>query len=149
MSPQLNSDDFSDLEARLRGRAGEEPPPDLRDRVLRAVVAHLNAPSSPPRQGFAWYLSAVAALVLLGMNLSLIAASVTRFGNQPTISAGRIDGDIQSLRALVPELSAEDADRLAVLDGPGLFLPLVSNLQPAGLPAADAAVKHFEEGAIQ
>ena len=64
-------DDLATLEEALR-RDRPEPAPVLRDRVMSRVRGELD---SSRRTEFRWYLSGVAAVVLLGLNLSMSAVA--------------------------------------------------------------------------
>ena len=110
------------LEARLRGRTGVPPVsqtgkmPALRGRVLRAVEGELANPSAPQLKA-SWHISyaaAAAAVVLIGLNLAVISASITNFMPAP---APRVDRR-QALAEQVIELgiaSPEDARRMAAV----------------------------------
>ncbi len=105
-------DDLAGLERRLARRVRPEAGAALRERVLGSVRDELRR---PVRRGGAWrYAAALAAVVLLGANLSLSAAlraDWRRCGNgddQLTATAAR-------LRQLDPELSEREARREALL----------------------------------
>ena len=104
--------DLADLERRLAGRSTPAEPAGLRGRVLRAVADELRA-----RRASRWWVFAgqAAAVVLLGINLAFSAAQVTIIrparaagGESIELAAGRI-------REALPELSAREARRQALL----------------------------------
>jgi hypothetical protein len=84
-----------ELENRLLARRGVEPPAGLRDRVLRAV-----AESALPKRGDGWYRAALAAAVLVAINLSMIWASQTEYLVRPSPSANQISAELHALRLI-------------------------------------------------
>jgi hypothetical protein len=79
------TDPFDDLEARLRRRPMPTLPPGLRDRVLADVTV-----ATEPAPADGWRFAAgLAAAVLVGLNLALMAANgplVPRFGLAPGVT---------------------------------------------------------------
>jgi hypothetical protein len=95
MNPHSMPAELVELEDRLRGRAGEEPGAGLRDRVLRAV-AEAAAPAQSSVAG--WHWAAIAAGVLVVMNLSMISASQTEFSLGPASGLNQMAAELAALR---------------------------------------------------
>jgi len=109
--------ELRELERRLEGRWGGEPSGALRGRVMRAVERGLaDEGGRPARRGLTWsYAAAAAAAVILGMNLSMEAVSVTRFVEGRRMSVEEVVLAAKSIRRVVPELGAAEARRAAVM----------------------------------
>jgi len=109
--------ELRELERRLEGRWGGEPSGALRGRVMRAVERGLaDKGGRPARRGLTWsYAAAAAAAVILGMNLSMEAVSVTRFVEGRGMSVEEVELAAESIRRVVPELGAAEARRAAVM----------------------------------
>ena len=109
---------WADLERALRQRKGPEPGPGLRDRVLDDVRRALSEPALPPARRWTgaprW--AAVAALLIVGLALSQMAASLTPFFNRPApaapVASVRAAADL--MRQVSPGMTADEADRLAL-----------------------------------
>jgi hypothetical protein len=120
MDPAELPPDLAHLERRLAERPRQEPPADLRQRVLAALGRGCGREAT----GFWRFVAAVAAAVVLAINLSMSAANDTdwRLGGdlapKQTASADRI-------REVLPELSEREARRQAVLLRARSFLTLV------------------------
>jgi hypothetical protein len=103
MDPFPISRELAELENRLRGRAGAEPSADLRDRVLRAVASELAVPRRSPKAGqwdSGWW-AAVAAGVLIVINLSMVCASENEFSVRPACgNQQQRTTEIQAVRQL-------------------------------------------------
>jgi hypothetical protein len=116
------TDDLGAFERRLTGRPMPEPSLAVRSRVLRAVNVELPPASSASarhsRPSLFAFAAGLAAAMLIAVNLSLIAASVTRFGLEPSPPLRSLSADVLALRQVCPELSMSDATRAAlVLEG--------------------------------
>ena len=99
MNPHSMPAELVELENRLRARPGGEPTAGLRDRILQAVAASALAeqpPSAGPWDGWSW--AAIAAVVFIVLNLSMISASQTEFSDRPAISTNQITEEVQALR---------------------------------------------------
>ena len=106
MDNHLISTDLTDLENRLRKRHDPRPAVDLRDRVLRAVAAELAQPrqsSSVPHWQSGWW-AAVAAGILIIMNLSMICASDSAFSARAPTAPRQLATDLQDVRLLESQL---------------------------------------------
>ena len=103
MNPHSMSPELTELENRLKNRAGPEPTADSRDRVLGAVAVELARPAqapSVPQWDSGWW-AAVAAGVLIVLNLSMASASENEFSLRPASNAGQqITVEFQALRQL-------------------------------------------------
>jgi len=102
MNPHSLPRELVELENRLRHRACDEPTAALRDRVLRAAGAEAALSERSPGTGRsnAWTWAAVAAAVVVVMNLSMISASLTEFSIQPLTSPNQMAAEIQAIRLL-------------------------------------------------
>jgi hypothetical protein len=90
-----------ELEDRLRGRPVDRPTPGLRDSVLRAAAdSTLPVRSSYAGPWKAWYWAAIAAGVLIVLNLSMISASQDELSVLPARSLDQVAAEIQALQAL-------------------------------------------------
>jgi hypothetical protein len=91
------------LENRLRARPVESPPADLRQRVLNAVAVATAQSPAPVISGSQWEIhhwAAVAAVVFVVLNLSMISASQAEFSVGPTANSRQIKIELQTLRQL-------------------------------------------------
>jgi hypothetical protein len=118
--------DLAELERRLAERSRVEPPPELGPRVLAAARAALRHPATPSALEGWRFWAAVAATVLLAVNLSMSVSADTdwEFANEV---AARPDPTAE-LRALAPELPDAELRRQALLTR------AAGGLTPAALP---------------
>jgi hypothetical protein len=86
------------------------------------------------------YAAASAAVFIIGANLSMTAASVTRFVNPPRVAAVDVDRLAKTLRESVPELSAQEADGLAAMTAAERDIPRV--------PLVRASAASMKQGVI-
>lgn len=119
----------ADLERALGEREGPEPSAGLRDRILDDVRRALSEPARPSvrRSAGAAKWAAVAAVVIVGLALSQMAASVTPFFDRPVsaapVAAVRAAADL--MRRVSPSLTQDEADRLALASASrGELLPV-------------------------
>jgi len=103
MRPESISKELLELENRLRNRSADEPLTHLRNRVLGAVATELAVPRqsalSPQWDGGWW--AAVAAGVLIVLNLSMVCASQNEFSVRPSRGAQQqITTELQAVRQL-------------------------------------------------
>jgi len=104
-------EDLERIEIRLLQRPREEPSVALRDRVMANVPTELRR----QRPGGTWrMLAAVAAGVLLWLNLSLSAATATGGIPGPRGTRRSVDRMAQQIEQLLPELSPKEARRHAI-----------------------------------
>jgi len=96
--------DLAELEARLLHRTADEPPPNLRDRVLRAVesVSTNHRPIAANWNSEWW--SAVAAAILIVLNLSMVVASRSGFSIHSPRDADQVAKELRSLRLAEAQL---------------------------------------------
>ena len=135
---------WADLEAALRERSGPEPTARLTNRVLDDVRAALSEParlSIRPWSGAA-RLAAVAAMLIVGLALSQMAASVTRFFDRPVRAApvASIRASAALMMQVSPGLTADEADRLALASASGgqlLAVPIANADTRLGQRAGD------------
>jgi hypothetical protein len=121
---QLPSD-LEQLERDLAERWLPAASSNLRERVLTDLRTRLRAERSRSRWQFAL---AVAATVLLWMNLSMSATQATDFGFHPGEPAESVETIAKQIEQLVPELSPEDARREAILLRAGASLICLPDL---------------------
>jgi hypothetical protein len=88
-----------ELENRLRARAGDEPGAGLRGRVMQTVAAELatRARPSAAETWNGWWWAAIAAGVLIAMNLSMVVASQNEFTLRPAPSPNQMTAELQAL----------------------------------------------------
>lgn len=117
------------VERAVHQRAGPEPTDDLRSRVLddvRRALAQPVAPAVRRSTGTARW-AAVAAVLIVGLALSQMAASVTPFFDRPvprsTTANVRATADL--MRQVSPGLTADEANRLALASASRGDLPTI------------------------
>lgn len=124
--------DLAALERRLIDRPHVAPSSDLDRRVLRATRNILNQPAGPASDGWRFW-AAVAAAVLLGINLSMSMAANTDWRLTAHAEPGQLAATVERLRALAPELSEAELRRQALLTRAGAGLtptvPVAPNWQ--------------------
>jgi hypothetical protein len=108
---QLPSD-LQQLERDLADRWLPAASAGLRQRVLDDLPTRLRAERSRSRWQFA---AAVAATVLVWMNLSMSATQATDFGLRPNEPTESIETTARQIEQLVPEFSPVEARRQAML----------------------------------
>lgn len=117
------------VERAVHQRAGPEPGDALRNRVLDDVRRALAEPAAP--QGWGWSgaarWAAVAAVLIVGLALSQMAASVTPFFERPAPAAPSVSVRAVSelMRQVSPGLTADEADRLALAGASRGDLPAI------------------------
>ncbi|HYG74046.1 MAG TPA: hypothetical protein VEK08_03490 [Planctomycetota bacterium] len=112
--------ELSELEQQLRARRVPAGGEVYKQRVLQAVMNERRATERPSarlkRAASAWtFAAAIAAAVLLWLNLSLIAVSDTQLRAGAGGSSDERREAVQQLLEAVPELSIEDAQRQVLL----------------------------------
>jgi hypothetical protein len=125
-------EDLAALERELAARPRPRPTGALRERVMGEVRGALARDAvRTSRRLTGWeFAAALAAAVMLWMNLSMIAASDTRLD----LRASRANGtevSVAALRELVPGLSEQEARREVTRLGLGLPLVPAPNLEPS------------------
>jgi hypothetical protein len=125
--------DLADVERRLLSRPAVEPSADFAGRVLSSVrdaLRHRPAVAVAPSSAWrSW--AAVAAAVLVGINLSMSAASNTDWHFTAEFEPAQVAALTAELQALAPELPASEVRRQALLARAGAELPRVLNLAPS------------------
>ncbi len=118
---------WADLERALRERRGPEPAAGLRNRVLDDVRQALSEPARPPVRAWTGAASGIAAVLIVGLALSQMAASVTPFFDRPGLAApvATIRAASDLMRQVSPGMTADEADRLALASASrGQLLPI-------------------------
>lgn len=107
------------LERALRDRTGPEPASALGQRVMggvgRALAEPTAAVTTRGRSGAG--LAAWAAVMLIGLVLSRVAASATPFFRPPApsaSSAASVHAAADLLRRVAPDLTPDEADRMTI-----------------------------------
>lgn len=121
---QLPSD-LQQLEVDLGNRSLPKPSDNLRQRVLDDLRTRLRSERSRSRWQFA---AALAATVLLWMNLSMSATQATDFGLRRREPTESVETMAKQIAQLAPELSPEDARREAILLRAGVNLICLPDL---------------------
>lgn len=138
MEPSDLPEPLREIEARLASRPGIEPPSHLRQRILAEVRRNLAAPVRP-RLSLWEFAAALAAAVLVAMNLSMAAASQTAL-SLPSGPGNGIDEAVAAVRQLVPDMPEAEARRQVVL------LKAGSRLVPAPVLRPSLGPRGFEDG---
>ena len=108
--------EFNELEKRLAGRDVGEPSSELRWRIAGAVAAELaSAPAVTHRENFWRFAAAAAVALIVGGNLAVGAASVTRFVEPVRPTAVQIAELDSVVRRVNPQISPQDARQIALL----------------------------------
>ena len=124
--PEL-PDDLAELERRLAGRPRVEPSAGLGSRVLDA--ARTTRRPRPIGDGWrAW--AALAAAVLVGVNLSMSVAANADWQLTADVGPEQVDATADRLRAAAPELSERELRRQALLYRAGAGLTPTVDLNP-------------------
>jgi hypothetical protein len=123
--------DLAELENRLADRPRAEPSAHLAARV-RAATRTVLRPTPPTSDGWQFW-AAVAAVLLVGINLSMSVAADTDWNLTRPADPAPLAATAERLRAMAPELSDDELQRQALLlrAGAGLTptVPLAPNWQ--------------------
>jgi hypothetical protein len=118
--------DLAALERRLATRPRVEPAAGLGPRVLDATRV-----VQRPRSAASWRSwAALAAAVLVGVNLSMSVAENADWRLTGGVEPGQIDATADRLRAAAPELSERELRRQALLVRAGVGLTPTVDLNP-------------------
>jgi hypothetical protein len=124
--------DLAELERDLVGLPQIEPSADFAQRVLGSVHNALRhrptAAATPAGRWRSW--AAVAAAMLVVINLSMSAAADTDWHLTDDVEPRRVTALADELRVLAPDLPASELRRQAWLARAGAGLPRVLNLSP-------------------
>jgi hypothetical protein len=120
MEPWELSPELQQLERDLAHRPLPGAPAVLRQRILDDLGSRRRTERARDRWQFA---AAVAAAALLWLNLSMSATQATDFGFRPAGPSDSIEPTARQIGRLVPEFSADEARRQAVLLRAGNQLP--------------------------
>ena len=124
--------DLAELERDLARLPQVEPSVDFAPRVLGSVrhaLRHRPTPAVPPAGRWrSW--AAVAAALLVAINLSMSAAADTDWHLTADVQPGRVAALADELRLLAPDLPASEVRRQVWLARAGAGLPRVLNLSP-------------------
>ena len=122
--------DLARLEQELAARPLPEPPHALRGRVLAAVECEARAPAAAPvRGGLLPYAAAVAALLLLCMNLSMSAVNGMDWNGREKPERRDVASQARELQRVLPDLPDKEARRIARAMAPGRRLPFVPQVR--------------------
>ncbi|MAE60772.1 MAG: hypothetical protein CMJ49_05375 [Planctomycetaceae bacterium] len=100
------------LEDKLVARSPAHPPARLRSRVVTDMTMALR---EERRIGFWRFAAAAAIVVIVGMNLSMSAASATRYPASSALNAQELRSTAAQISDLLPGLSESEARRHALL----------------------------------
>ncbi len=100
------------LERALLALPREQPSSQLKERCLHSLRVELGRPQSGSRWAFA---IAIAASVLVGLNLSLSATQATDYGYRRDVRQLSVEKTAAEIRRLLPDVSPREAARQAVL----------------------------------
>ncbi len=117
-------EDLSGLEQELATRAIPEPSPGLRGRVMAAIRQESVESPAVELAGIWRFAAAVAAVLLLLLNLSMSVANHADWDVWGRPQQQDIASVARKLRETVPELSEREAFRVALVmeSGPPLIL---------------------------
>ncbi|MDB5293271.1 MAG: hypothetical protein JWL69_4512 [Phycisphaerales bacterium] len=135
MSPDRLPEELAQLERRLYGRVSESPSAELRGRIMGAVTRELASEMPSKRAGGRdWeFLAAIAAVLLIGLNLSAFVSSSTHSVPRPMLSVNQTNANSIALRRLSPDLSEAEARRMSVLLAAGEGLDCVPTPRSMGI----------------
>jgi hypothetical protein len=109
-------DELRQFEEELIASRSSEPPTELRERVLGEVQHALAVELRASRRQSRWaFAASVAASVLVWMNMSISATTATDCRVPLASSAAEMDRLTAAIHELLPELSAENARRQALI----------------------------------
>jgi hypothetical protein len=122
------SEELNELERRLAARARTEPYPALRERVLTALNREVRVAE---RESFWNFVVGLAAVFLLGANLTMSSASSVRIS--VTDDPEGVATSARRLHALIPEIPAEAVYAEVLMASSWSRLPMVPNMGAARL----------------
>ena len=123
--------ELEQIERRLASRArGIAPPPRLRSRVIGAVRGELRA-GPRVRNGWWQFAAALAAMVLLGLNMALASAPSEASDARVGRTKAATNVFTQRLRELLPELREEELRAFVALRSLG-GRTVISSAAPIG-----------------
>jgi hypothetical protein len=126
------SAELEELERALAAR----PLPGPSARLRQKVRGDVRRRALPERRRSRWrFAVTVAAAALFWLNLSLAATRVTDFGLRRNGPGESIEAACRQLKRLVPELSAEESRRQAILLRAGSTLIPCPDLSSSGIVA--------------
>src|SRR5262245_49711976 len=106
--------DLAALERRLTDRPPVEASADLGPRVPAATRAVLRSPHPAPAAAWRFW-AAVAAVMLLGINLAMSVAADTDWKLTPAVQPRQVAATADRLRELAPDLPESELRRQALL----------------------------------
>jgi hypothetical protein len=107
--------DFADLEGQLRNRWQLVPRGGFRQKVLGAMALARDRDKAPENNGLWRFAAAMAAAVLLGINLSMSVAADTDWRLGECLDSSEIEAQAAQIRQLLPEIPEREAYRQALL----------------------------------
>lgn len=115
--------ELAEIETALAGRSHAQVPDDLRRNVLADVRGELHA---PPRKSNNWwsFAAAVAACLLLGLNLAIASVSVSDYSPEAPVNTADVDETTRLVQELLPELTDEQARQHSMLLAGARLSPL-------------------------
>ena len=123
-------EDLARLEGELAARRLPEPPPGLRGRVLAGIQCQTQPPAPATlREGLLPYAAAVAALLLVCMNLSMSAVNGMDWELREEPPRVDIASQARELQRLLPDLPEGEALRIVRVTTVRHPLPLVPQIK--------------------
>ena len=124
----MNSNDqlppeLAELESSLASRRRVEADDDLRRDVLVGVRAELHDPLQTSNNWWS-FAAAVAACLLLGLNLAIASVSVSDYSPDANVDTADVDKATKLLQDLLPELTDEQARQHSMLLAGARLSPL-------------------------
>ena len=146
MNPPELPEDLAELERRLAARPRPEPSDDLRRRVMDAVRAELAGasaiPLKTPRRLSTWeFAAAVAAAVVLALNLAVSGANDMDWTGSESESLTPDPATVAALRQLMPGLTDDEVRGRWLLMQAGRHLVMAPPPPPS--PAVPASYEEL------
>jgi hypothetical protein len=140
MNADQSPGEMSEFERRLQDRLVPEATPALRSRIMHSVAQELlRSPGrSRPATGFLSFAAAMAAALLIGLNLSITTTAGVSLDSHVKPTREQTIASAESLRQISPDLSADEAMRIAIV------LQAGGNLKPLPTIQARATTEHHE-----
>ncbi|MCP4379148.1 MAG: hypothetical protein GY794_23625 [bacterium] len=106
--------ELTELETELANRNLAQVPDDLRRNVLADVRNQLHAPRRTS-SNFWSFAAAVAACLMLGLNLAIASVSVSDYSPAVPVNTADVDEATRLVKKLLPELTDEQAKRHSMM----------------------------------
>jgi hypothetical protein len=141
--------DLAELERQLESRSAGDASGGFRRRVLQAVGDELAVGRKSAGKMNWRYLAAVAAAVIIGLNLAMIAPSVTDFLEGSHISPGQVVSNYAALKQFDPAMPEDEARRMALLAAAAQGRPRAAIFEMSGMPVQADELFQFRNGDLK